>query len=74
MKVGDLVRAKNPIYFKGIGIVVKDDFNSPWHEAVRVHWFTPVDTRDEQALMRIYDLEPVISTTFIYSLDKIDLP
>ena len=59
MKLGDLVRAKNPIYFKGIGIVIKDDFNSPWHDAVRVHWFTPTVAGDEQALMRVYDLEMV---------------
>ncbi len=60
MQVGDLVRAKNPIYFTGIGIVIKDDYNSPWHDAVRVAWFSCLHHSDgETILMRVYDIELV---------------
>jgi len=57
MKLGDLVRAKNPIYFKGIGIVIRDDYNSPWEDAVRVYWFD-CDPNSYGGLIRVYDLEP----------------
>ena len=56
MKTGDLVRAKNPVYFTGIGIVIKDDYKSPWEDAVRVAWFD--HNSDHSSLMRVFDLKP----------------
>jgi hypothetical protein len=57
MKVGDLVRAKNPIYFKGIGVIICDTINSPWENCLRVFWVGHHDG-EPKALMRVYDLEP----------------
>ena len=60
MKLGDLVRAKNPRYYKGIGIIICDTLLNPWENAVRVYWFTCQGKEDVQkCVMRVYDLEPV---------------
>ena len=57
MKVGDLVRHKNPVYFKGFGIVIKDSYGSPWRDCVKVCWYGMEGSNNHGALMRTFDLE-----------------